>query len=80
MVINNSAKTHSLKVQNLLENQPERCTDLLLQYQEEAKNPKSLAAKIGPHAFLDLHADLQPGELPWPSACQAAIEQAKAKK
>ena len=72
-------KTKSLKVQSVLTNS-KRFTELVDQFQIESKNRNSLAAKIGAEAYIELHADLESGQLPWPSECQAALERAQAKK
>lgn len=66
----------SVKCQLLAEQDLGRMTDLMKEWKEQSSNPSSLASQLGQEAYIELHADLQPGELPWPSQVKEAIAQA----
>lgn len=71
-----ATKFNNWKAQNLRETNPERCMELCLEY-EEAKKHNSPLAKLSLESFIELHADLNPGEIPWPSDIQAALAKAR---
>lgn len=55
---------------------PDRCTELMMQYQDEREHGGQLANKLSIEAYVELHADLEPGQLPWPGSVQDALEKA----
>lgn len=66
----------SVKCQMLAAKDFERCVDLMKEWNDQSEKPGTLASKISQEAYIELHADLNPGQLPWPSDVQEAIAQA----